>query len=917
MAVESVQKPRAMKQEAKKDVTVRLNSLNLDASSPMSETQGNGLESGGMSGNGVARPPSARTDQPICASPDIAEEIAKVYTHISKNEYKGKATGRNKQFNAVEEVFRCECTYVPGRDMRTQACGVDSDCINRTCMLECAVDDCPAGEHCQNRNMQLKRYPRIEVFRTEKKGFGLRALEDIHAGLLVIEYCGEVITKAMFHKRIQEYHEEGAKHFYFMQLKDNETIDAYRKGNHARFMNHSCEPNCQLTKWVVGPHLRLGIFANQNISAGNELTFDYQFQRYGMEAQRCYCGAAKCKGFIGGEGRKYKLDDSFEDVVFEDDVGDEILAVKRKKQEDDPEYTEEEVDESEEDQIRHYARFFALYGEDSEKMSMLVQAVEKMDSARLRTFVGYQGLVVLKGILRNHFDDTNIVGRILSILLRVDKRARDEQVLGIEPYVEELEKHADEEIAGEAHKVWMARSVCHQSVDRGNRSLQTQITKKWKNLTSRFKKARKEEPGVSARTASMDPATPDTPSKRSFDDVDGEAHTLERQVKRARSDEEGEGVELQRRNSISSTYGYRRTPDYQGHRPSPQDPHRADVKPSYPRLPAEGSRFSPHYQPRHLDDPPSSRPPYRPSPYGPYPSHGGPPSQYHSPYPSSPRPYHGSHASPANGFRGPPPRPHNGVRPPSAEVLPPDWRKYYPPDGSWPYYYNIRTNKTSWDPPRMAPSPTHPAEHRHEHDRSSTTPAAASTPSMHYPPADGNRDMDAGMVKWEAWSDGGRTPPYQVTEAYHHRDTHDRPHPHDRPSSYSNGHHDRHQQEEWGRERSGRDKHHKQDRHEVDMGHIEKKLKDEISNIVVKQMSKVKDSMTKDKFKKLAKALTEGLVDKELRSKNHDNGFKGLSTPAIQSVKKYVKEYLRRHQILPEKYGSSGGGGEGVTSSPP
>ena len=39
---------------------------------------------------------------------------------------------------------------------------------------------------------------------------------------LVIEYCGEVITKAMFHKRIREYEEEGAKHFYFMQLKSNE-----------------------------------------------------------------------------------------------------------------------------------------------------------------------------------------------------------------------------------------------------------------------------------------------------------------------------------------------------------------------------------------------------------------------------------------------------------------------------------------------------------------------------------------------------------------------------------------------------------------------------------------------------------------------------------------------------------------------
>jgi len=58
-------------------------------------------------------------------------------------------------------------------------------------------------------------------------------------------------------------------------------IDATRKGNLARFMNHSCNPNCELQKWVVGSRLRMGIFTLRNIEKNEELTFDYQFERYG------------------------------------------------------------------------------------------------------------------------------------------------------------------------------------------------------------------------------------------------------------------------------------------------------------------------------------------------------------------------------------------------------------------------------------------------------------------------------------------------------------------------------------------------------------------------------------------------------------------------------------------------------------
>ena len=52
-------------------------------------------------------------------------------------------------------------------------------------------------------------------------------------------------------------------------------------------------------QWTVNGKLRVGFFAVRNISAGEELTFDYQFQRFGEAAQLCYCGSDKCRGFLG------------------------------------------------------------------------------------------------------------------------------------------------------------------------------------------------------------------------------------------------------------------------------------------------------------------------------------------------------------------------------------------------------------------------------------------------------------------------------------------------------------------------------------------------------------------------------------------------------------------------------------------
>jgi histone-lysine N-methyltransferase SETD2 len=68
--------------------------------------------------------------------------------------------------------------------------------------------------------------------------------QDVKKGQFIIEYVGEVLDDKHYQKRMMQY--DGERHYYFLSLAANQTIDASRRGNNARFINHSCNPNCQL-----------------------------------------------------------------------------------------------------------------------------------------------------------------------------------------------------------------------------------------------------------------------------------------------------------------------------------------------------------------------------------------------------------------------------------------------------------------------------------------------------------------------------------------------------------------------------------------------------------------------------------------------------------------------------------------------
>ena len=71
---------------------------------------------------------------------------------------------------------------------------------------------------------------------------------------------------------------KGRRHHYIMSLDGGEFIDATLRGSVARFINHSCSPNCRAEKWDVGGETLVGLYANRDIKADEEITYDYQVE---------------------------------------------------------------------------------------------------------------------------------------------------------------------------------------------------------------------------------------------------------------------------------------------------------------------------------------------------------------------------------------------------------------------------------------------------------------------------------------------------------------------------------------------------------------------------------------------------------------------------------------------------------------
>lgn len=169
-------------------------------------------------------------------------------------------------------------------------------CLNRLTYKECNPVICACGNNCKNTQIQKNNVPQIEPVLTQEKGFGVNAQQFIKKDSFIIEYVGEVITENEMNSRISETSDSSARR-YLMKLENNLFIDGYRKGNIARLINHSCDPNSEIQKWTVDGFTRLALFSIKDIQSGEEISYNYHYVPFGT-AEICKCGANNCKGFI-------------------------------------------------------------------------------------------------------------------------------------------------------------------------------------------------------------------------------------------------------------------------------------------------------------------------------------------------------------------------------------------------------------------------------------------------------------------------------------------------------------------------------------------------------------------------------------------------------------------------------------------
>lgn len=145
---------------------------------------------------------------------------------------------------------------------------------------------------------------KIAVRRSKIHGNGVFAAQAIKKGEFIIQYKGLLRSHAEVDAAYDDEEETG--HTFLFTLNDDFVIDANIKGNSARWINHSCSPNCDSEHVDAEDgnpaHDRIEIKALRNIKAGEELSYNYGIRLAGRHTAkqkkiwRCLCGSAKCTG---------------------------------------------------------------------------------------------------------------------------------------------------------------------------------------------------------------------------------------------------------------------------------------------------------------------------------------------------------------------------------------------------------------------------------------------------------------------------------------------------------------------------------------------------------------------------------------------------------------------------------------------
>ena len=154
----------------------------------------------------------------------------------------------------------------------------------------------------QRKYRTMKSKPmdqRLVAKRSHIHGWGLFSKLDVPKDGMIVEYMGETIRQCIADQREKQYEVSGEGSCYMFRLDLQRVIDATVIGCMARFMNHCCQPNAYAKVITVdtekGPERKIIVFASRDVTAGEEITYDYKFP---VEdgSLKCTCGAPNCIG---------------------------------------------------------------------------------------------------------------------------------------------------------------------------------------------------------------------------------------------------------------------------------------------------------------------------------------------------------------------------------------------------------------------------------------------------------------------------------------------------------------------------------------------------------------------------------------------------------------------------------------------
>ncbi|PIA45634.1 hypothetical protein AQUCO_01600095v1 [Aquilegia coerulea] len=153
------------------------------------------------------------------------------------------------------------------------------------------------------RYKQAKAWKNLVVYKSGIHGLGLYTSQFISRGAMVVEYVGEIVGLRVADKREIEYQSGRKLQYkgacYFFRIDKEHIIDATRKGGIARFVNHSCLPNCAAKVISVRNEKKVVFFAERDIYPGEEVTYDYHFNHEDEgEKIPCFCNSKNCRRYL-------------------------------------------------------------------------------------------------------------------------------------------------------------------------------------------------------------------------------------------------------------------------------------------------------------------------------------------------------------------------------------------------------------------------------------------------------------------------------------------------------------------------------------------------------------------------------------------------------------------------------------------